>query len=422
MNLQDNIKWLLIAVALIYIVKLWFDYKKVAVNAKGYPKTVGMMYLLIAFMTFTGVLSLSDKLLNWLFSQLGVNLIDAEKLADNKLILFSAFVVLAIATVFILKKSTKTAKENLNINTVEKGVGSVTTKEGPVNIEQTFNSGQSPEVSEHLIKEAERKNQEIDALKAKLKIAISPQEKLELSAKINELEAGKASLKEKIQTLEYRLKAYSDNVAVVKEANKRYQEKGIDVALDYLESIDFDKALQKHQQSALDNAKALLIKADLYTIKNKHSQADHAYQQSIQFKRTFDNTTAYASYLSKQNNFPEAIKQYSQFKQQVKQQSLALSEPQQAQLNNNLANASARNNNNKKAETAYDEALKLYRSLADKNPSAYGINLANTLVMGVDLLNQPKAYLKEAKAVLVKFKGFYRAEKLLSRIERLEKD
>ena len=51
---------------------------------------------------------------------------------------------------------------------------------------------------------------------------------------------------------------------------------------------------------------------------------------------------------------------------------------------------------------------------------AYGVDYANTLVMCVDLIDQPLENLKEAKDVLQNFKGNLKADNLLLTIERLE--
>jgi len=75
----------------------------------------------------------------------------------------------------------------------------------------------------------------------------------------------------------------------------------------------------------------------------------------------------------------------------------------------------------KEAEEAYLEALEIYRALAKNNPQAYGIDLANSLVMGVDLLKQPIVSLDDAQDILKSFRGIPEAEWLLGTIEKLRK-
>jgi len=88
---------------------------------------------------------------------------------------------------------------------------------------------------------------------------------------------------------------------------------------------------------------------------------------------------------------------------------------------NNLAILYKDYNQTQKTKEAYGEALTLYRALAKTNPKIYGIDLANSLVMGVYLLNQPSINLDEAEAILQKFSGIPKAEQLLGLIEKLPK-
>ena len=73
------------------------------------------------------------------------------------------------------------------------------------------------------------------------------------------------------------------------------------------------------------------------------------------------------------------------------------------------------------AEKAYQEAHDIYQKLASHHPRVYEINYAKLLVMGFDLLGKPKEDLEEAKAILGKYSDHPKAQKLLSRIEQLDK-
>lgn len=73
------------------------------------------------------------------------------------------------------------------------------------------------------------------------------------------------------------------------------------------------------------------------------------------------------------------------------------------------------------AEKAYQEAHDIYQKLASHHPRVYEINYAKLLVMGFDLLGKPKEDLEEAKAILGKYSDHPKAQKLLSRIEKLGK-
>jgi len=93
--------------------------------------------------------------------------------------------------------------------------------------------------------------------------------------------------------------------------------------------------------------------------------------------------------------------------------------PDVAMTLNNLAVLYRARNELEKAEEAYNEALGLYRALAQNNPSAYGIALAKTIIIGVYSVGLPKENLDEAEEILKAFEGVYEAEQLLGFIEKL---
>ncbi|ERJ72959.1 tetratricopeptide repeat protein [Porphyromonas sp. oral taxon 278 str. W7784] len=72
------------------------------------------------------------------------------------------------------------------------------------------------------------------------------------------------------------------------------------------------------------------------------------------------------------------------------------------------------------AEEAYQEAYDIYQDLASHYPRAYGIDYAQLLVIGFDLLGKPKKYLEETKAILDKYPEHSKAQELLSIIEQLD--
>lgn len=69
----------------------------------------------------------------------------------------------------------------------------------------------------------------------------------------------------------------------------------------------------------------------------------------------------------------------------------------------------------------YEEALKIYRELAKENPRTYEIDYAKTLIIGVHLFKKNKNNLKEARKILNNYPGVYQAQRLLKRIDNLEK-
>jgi len=60
-------------------------------------------------------------------------------------------------------------------------------------------------------------------------------------------------------------------------------------------------------------------------------------------------------------------------------------------------------------------------TLVIENPSRYEIDYASQLIRGVALFNKDKSGLKEAKALLMKYKEIPKAQQLLRRIETLDK-
>jgi len=259
----------------------------------------------------------------------------------------------------------------------------------------------------YFVQELTRKNEEIEHLREKLD-GISEDERLALSYEIERLTKEKEAWEEKAKVLQERLN--ESDIEIVKEVEEILNTQGIDEALAYLESIDFDH----HEKKNREYAKALLIQADLYNMKNEHQKAKEHYEKSIRFYRTFSNSLDYANYLSQQNNDIDALKELK-----IMELELELTENEKIILLGSLANRYAKQNQLEKAEEAYNEALGLYRALAQNNPSAYGIALAKIIIIGVYSVGLAKENLDEAEEILKAFEGVYEAEKLLRLIAEL---
>jgi tetratricopeptide (TPR) repeat protein len=87
-----------------------------------------------------------------------------------------------------------------------------------------------------------------------------------------------------------------------------------------------------------------------------------------------------------------------------------------------LANLYSAKGQNTQAETAFDEALEIYRNLSQTNPDVYALDLATTLVMGVVLFNKDKAVLKQAESLLEPISDLVKAKNLLEKIAQLRLD
>lgn len=175
--------------------------------------------------------------------------------------------------------------------------------------------------------EIERKNQEIDKLKAKLKESpLSNEERAALAKAVASLQIELDEKKSKISSLEEAMSKAQD-IKIVQKATGILNTQGIDEAIKYFESIDFEE----HRRKSIEYSKALLVQAGLYAYKNDHEKAKATYQKSIEMDRNFDNIIAYVVYLAKQNIHKEAIAHL------LTAQTLNLSNEQKSALLNNLA-------------------------------------------------------------------------------------
>jgi len=176
-----------------------------------------------------------------------------------------------------------------------------------------------------------------------------------------------------------------NNLAILYRANNQMQK----AEEAYGEALTLYRALAKSNPKVYNDkvARTLNNLATLYQVNNQMQKAEEAYGEALTLRRA----------LAKSN--PKV------YNDKV------------AATLNNLATLYYTNNQMQKAEEAYSEALILYRALAKSNPKVYGIDLANILVMGVYLLNQPSENLDGAEKILQGFRGIPQAEWLLGKIE-----
>ena len=95
--------------------------------------------------------------------------------------------------------------------------------------------------------------------------------------------------------------------------------------------------------------------------------------------------------------------------------------PKVAMALNNLTLLYLELEDEEEAEKAYQDAYDIYQDLASHHPRAYGIDYAQLLVIGFDLLGKPKEYLEEAKEILGKYPEHPKTQELLSTIKELVK-
>ncbi len=164
------------------------------------------------------------------------------------------------------------------------------------------------------------------------------------------------------------------NTAIHKEnLGKKMQEKGLELET-------------QAQEERLKLANEYLLFARLtainFELADRFKITCAHFEKSLQANKNIDNTFAYAHFLQKhhQNNkatplYQQALDIYRTLAQNNPQTFL----PDVATTLNNLAILHSDKNEFQKAENAYDEALGIYRKLAQNNPQSFLPNVAGTL-------------------------------------------
>ncbi|HED37095.1 MAG TPA: tetratricopeptide repeat protein, partial [Ignavibacteria bacterium] len=149
------------------------------------------------------------------------------------------------------------------------------------------------------------------------------------------------------------------------------------------------------------------------------------YEELIHLEPTGSNHFDFAYFLQRFNYFNEAIKHYEEALKtyrELAKENPGTYLPDVAMTLNNLANLHSDKNEFPQALEKYEEALKIRRELAKENPRRYEIDYAKTLIMGVDLFGKDKKDLKQAKEILLKYKGIPLADNSLAIIEKFENE
>jgi len=329
-----------------------------------------------------------------------------KKLEDQALNTIAGVIVLAVVTGFIYDavkpKESTPASSSINIGN---GNSNVT-------VNQTI--GVSDNALKLIIAPYIK---DIKRLEEQLKKSTSDEEKLKLSELLNRANEEKAKKDKEIA----KLKELIDNAQykIVKEAKVVFENEGIEKALEFLQNSKTKEQEQLLNANMKEWAEKYRLEAQLLVVQNQYHKAKEAYKKALNYDRNVETLFDYAYFLQTQNYFDEAIETYNGLL--LEQRALAKNNPKVynakvATTLNNLAVLYKANNQMQKAEEAYSEALTLRRALAKSNPKVYGIDLANSLVMGVYLLNQPSENLDEAEKILEGFRGIPKAEWLLGKI------
>ncbi|MFM7439261.1 MAG: tetratricopeptide repeat protein [Snowella sp.] len=228
-----------------------------------------------------------------------------------------------------------------------------------------------------------------------LRLEIDPLEKLEISGELEQLEAQLEQFKENIVRLAETFSKIEINTERLRQA-KDYFDQGqfreADAILQAEEMVkDLNKLLQKDQQ--LDQQKAevrasreqianeFLIKAQLwatfYEQSNRFEQTCDYFAESLRALKTTDNLFAYAYFLKEHYQLDQANLYYTEVLE-IDRNLGDLSNL--ATTLNNLAILHSDRNELAIAEAEYQEALQIYRTLAEENPRSFLPNVAVTLI------------------------------------------
>ncbi len=125
------------------------------------------------------------------------------------------------------------------------------------------------------------------------------------------------------------------------------------------------------------------------------------------------------------NEFPQALEKYEEalkIRRELAEKNPKTYLPYVATTLNNLANLHSAKNEFPQALEKYEEALKIYRELAEESPERYEIDYAKTLIIGVIYFKKDKENLEKAKNILIKYKHVPFANKLTDLINELVKE
>ena len=204
----------------------------------------------------------------------------------------------------------------------------------------------------------------------------------------------------------------------------------------YLKALKIRRDLEKHYPKTYraDIAMTLNNLAILYRVGQEYDKAEKAYVEALNIYRCLAKSKSIyradvAMTLNNLANLYSNTKQVNKIEKTYVEalalyRELSKVNPVVYKVNittilNNLTIFYISQQQIKKAKKVYVEGLSSKRELYKLNKNVYGISLANSLIMGVDMLNQPKKNLEEAKKVLKNFKNIPKAQQLLTIIGKI---
>ncbi len=211
---------------------------------------------------------------------------------------------------------------------------------------------------------------------------------LNLSHQIEKLKNEKETIGNQVQNLinEAEKTDFSKMSDLYRSAYQEFLQGRIDEALEILNETKLKKqeetTKQKRKQEDFQLAKNRILRAQMLVIKFRFNEAEKNYAEAIKISHSADNLFQFAFYLLNQNKFTKAHILYEEALQIYR--ILAQRDPNNylhnvADTLNNLAISQKANNRPLAAHSHYKEALQIYRDLAKDNPSSYLSNIATTL-------------------------------------------
>ncbi len=226
--------------------------------------------------------------------------------------------------------------------------------------------------------------EEKDKRIADLKRTIEDKTKIEhfSDAEIQRLGRELTKLKEERHFLEQRIeemlrefdgKDLSTTSRMYQEAFNLFVAGKLQEAIDFLAEDKLAAEEAKAQAIIKQQAQTRRLKADMLVLKFDFDGAAHNYEKAVALFPSWENHLIAAIFYYDQKNYQKVEHHY--------QLSLnyAENDQQKASTLNNLGIYYRDNQKMPQAEAAYNEALSLYRQLADQNPNAFLPNVAMTL-------------------------------------------
>ncbi|MEB3190033.1 MAG: tetratricopeptide repeat protein [Snowella sp.] len=234
----------------------------------------------------------------------------------------------------------------------------------------------------------------IEDKKSLLELQTDPLKRLKTAEELQQLEGELEQFKENIFRLYEIFSKIEINTERLRQAKEHFDQgqfREADAILQAEEMVkDLNKLLQKDQQ--LDQQKAevrasreqianeFLIKAQLwatfYEQPNRFEQTCDYFAESLRALKTTDNLFAYAYFLQEHNDFNQANFLYTEVLEIYRNLGDLTNV---ATTLNNLANLHSDKNEMAIAEAEYQEALQIYRTLAEENPRSFLPYVATTL-------------------------------------------